>query len=181
MFVPLFLVACIGVALLRGGQIQNLRTLDVRHIYLFFVPLFLQVIAFSPLGDVQIAAMPLARLLYAFSLGCTALALSLNRHLPGALWIALGLFFNFGVIALNGGFMPVSAAAREVAGLSPVLAREVNLVPMTASTLLPWLGDILPLPRGIPFASVFSVGDVLIVFGAVLFIQSTLVRQISRT
>jgi hypothetical protein len=105
--------------------------------------------------------------------------LILNRHLPGVFWIALGLFANILVISLNGGFMPVSLAAREIAGLPALTARQNNVVPMTDTTLLPWLGDILPLPAFVPFANVFSLGDVLIAIGGVIFTQRVLMQPLS--
>lgn len=177
MFVPFVLVCSIGIALVRGGRLKNLAALQVHHLAFFFVPLLLQIVAFSPLGDIPVGDHSLARFVYTASLGFAAWALWMNRHLPGIVWIALGLFLNFLVIALNGGFMPVGATAREYAGLTPVLERDMNLVPMTDATLLPWLGDILPLPRGIPFATVFSIGDLLIALGGVIFTQKSLAPE----
>ena len=40
-----------------------------------------------------------------------------------------------------------------------------NSVLMGPGTALPWLGDVFVLPRPIPLANVFSVGDVLIALG----------------
>jgi hypothetical protein len=45
-------------------------------------------------------------------------------------------------------------------------------------TLLPWLGDIFVLPRPVPFANVFSPGDVLIGLGGALFIVRTMRRSL---
>lgn len=174
-FVLLLLVLSVIVALLRGGRIHTLLTLQIRHLWLFFVPLLLQLIAFSPLGDQLVQGIPLARLLYIPSLFIAATALAFNRQLPGTLWIAIGLVSNALVIALNGGFMPVSAEARALAGMPPLLEREMNVIPMTNGTVLPWLADIIPLPSFLPFANVISVGDVLVAIGGMIFIQRTLV------
>lgn len=175
MFIPLVILASLGIALVRGGSLSNLAHLSLRHFWVLFLPLLLQLVAFSSLGEAVVSGAPLAQYLYAASLGLAAFALWLNRQLPGVGWIALGLFLNCLVILLNGGFMPVSAAAREFAGLPPVLEREMNVVPMTGETVLPWLSDVLPLPAFIPFANVFSVGDVLIAIGGVIFTQLSLV------
>jgi hypothetical protein len=40
-----------------------------------------------------------------------------------------------------------------------------NSALMGPGTALPWLGDVFLLPRPIPFANVFSIGDVLIAVG----------------
>jgi hypothetical protein len=181
MFIPLVIFSSLLVALLRGGRLTNLAHLPLRHFWVLFLPLVLQLIAFSPLGDVTVSGVSLARVLYGASLGLAAFALWLNRQLPGVVWIALGLFLNCVVILLNGGFMPISAQARAVAGLPPVVGREMNVVPLTQDTILPWLGDILPLPAFIPFATVFSIGDILIAIGGILFIQRSLVPSKQRS
>jgi hypothetical protein len=180
MFIPLVLLASVGVGLLRGGRIENLLLLRPRYLPLFFIPLLLQVVAFSSLGDVVVLDSPLARFMYSLSLGFAAVALFLNRHLPGVTWISAGLFLNFLVIVLNGGFMPISAEARAYAGLAPVTDRDLNIIPMTERTVLPWLADIFPLPRGIPFATVFSIGDIFVALGGIVFIQSSLLRPVVR-
>lgn len=175
MFVLLVITASILIALARGGRVTSLSQFSLRYWGLLFVPLVLQIIAFSPIGDELVFQAPLAQYLYAASLGAAVPALALNRHLPGVGWIALGLCLNFIVITLNGGFMPMSAQARAFAGLSPLTGRANNVVPMTDSTVLPWLADILPLPAFVPLANVFSVGDVLILIGGLIFTQSGLV------
>lgn len=175
MFVPLLLGLSLVVAFARGGHIQHLAGLRVRQLWLFFIPFVLQLIAFSPIGDQTWHGAPLARLLYVLSLLVAAAALVLNWRLPGTGMIALGLAANALVIALNGGFMPVSAEARALAGMPPLLEREMNVIPMTKATMLPWLADIIPLPSFLPFANVISVGDVLVAIGGIIFIQRTLV------
>ena len=63
--------------------------------------------------------------------------------------------------------MPASAVARAAAGLPPLVANGHSFA--NSATLkharLPFLGDIFPWPRPLPFANVFSVGDVLLVVG----------------
>ncbi len=175
MFIPIILLASIVIALARGGSLGSLTTLQTRHLWLFFIPLALQLIAFSPLGAFPEFGLPLVKILYLVSMAIAALALALNRHLPGLLWLAAGLTMNFLVIGLNGGLMPVSAAARQIAGMPALTGPNLNVIPMTAETVLPWLGDILPLPSWVPFANVFSPGDVLIAVGGVIFTQKALV------
>lgn len=175
MFIPSVIVLSVFVALLRGGRLANLMPLQVKYIWLFFVPLLLQIIAFTSWGDIPISGVPLARYLYAVSMLIAIVGLVLNRHLPGVLVIAAGLALNFIVINLNGGFMPVSAAARQFAGLPPLTGRESNVVPMSDSTILPWLTDSIPLPPFLPLANVLSPGDLLILIGGIIFTQRALV------
>jgi|SRR5581483_6902539 len=175
MFILSLTILCIVIALARGGRLANLALLPVRFAGLLFLPFGLQLVAFSPIGDWLVLGIPLARYLYTVSLGIAVIVLWLNRRLPGVIWITLGLCLNFLVITLNGGFMPVSAAARQFAGMPPLSGRDNNVIPLTDSSRLPWLSDTLPLPAFVPFANVFSPGDLLIVLGGFIFIQRALV------
>ena len=174
MFILVVLLLSLVVAFIRGGRLSALGNLRFHHLWIFFVPFTLQLMAFSPFADAPAFGGSLARTLYLVSMLVAAIALWLNRRLPGLVFIALGLSLNLLVITLNNGFMPVSMAAREFAGMPTISGRTMNVVPMNAATVLPWLGDILPLPAWIPLANVFSIGDVLITIGGVLFIQRAL-------
>jgi hypothetical protein len=175
MFIPLVIATSILIALARGGRFSNLSQLRLRFVGFLFAPLVIQLVAFSPLGDRSLFGASLAQYLYIASMGLAVVAVWLNRHLPGLKWIAAGLFLNSIVIGLNGGVMPSSATAREIAGLPPLVGRDMNVVPLNDSTILPWLGDILPLPSFVPFANVFSVGDLFIVIGGIIFTQRALI------
>lgn len=166
------LLASFLVALARGGRVTSLTRLPLHHVWLLFVPFLIQVIAFAAPGEIIVGGAPLAQYLYVASLVVAAIGLVLNRQLPGVIWIAAGLALNALAILANGGFMPVDAGARAFAGMPPLTERDMNVIPMTAETRLPFLADILPLPYFFPFANVFSIGDVLIALGGVIFIQS---------
>jgi predicted MFS family arabinose efflux permease len=75
-----------------------------------------------------------------------------------------GLALNALAILANGGRMPVSAGAADAAGVG-----DFRSVSESASHLR-FLGDVFAIPRELPFANVFSVGDVLIGLGAIAFI-----------
>ncbi len=175
MFIPLVLLFALAVALARGGSLNALLNLPVRQLWLFFVPLALQLLLFTPLASLFHFSTDATKLVYLVSMLAAALALVLNRHLPGVLWIAAGLVLNLLVITLNGGFMPVLPQARQFAGLPPINGRDNNVISMGTGTMLWFLGDILPLPAWLPHANVFSLGDVLITVGGILFIQQALV------
>jgi hypothetical protein len=114
------------------------------------------------------------RVAYFVSMLLVAVVLWLNRTLPGMVWIVVGFLLNLTVIGLNGGFMPISNAALQVAGYAPRFARFTNSIPMTSSTILPWLGDVVPIPGLLPINGVFSLGDGLITIGCVIFTQRAL-------
>ena len=181
MFIPSILALSLVVALLRGGRLSRLFDLPIRYAWLFFIPLALQLLLFTSLRSTFKLSGNADRILYLVSMAIVAVVLWLNRRLPGIWWIIAGFTLNFLVITLNGGFMPVSNAARAFAGLPSVIGRSHNVIPMTDTTILPWLGDILPLPAWMPAANVFSVGDVLVVIGEWILIQRALVKPSPRT
>ncbi len=174
MYILLVLLISVLIALLRGGRLEALAGLKFRCLWLFFAPLALQLMVFSPLGSLIGNSDLRDELLYIASIVLGGLVLILNRHIPGASWIAVGLALNLVVIIANGGVMPVWTDARQLTGMPPLTGRDNNVVPMTSTTLLPWLADVIPVP-GLPYLrNVFSIGDLLIAVGAVLFTQRAL-------
>ncbi|MFN8518780.1 MAG: DUF5317 family protein [Chloroflexota bacterium] len=68
----------------------------------------------------------------------------------------------------NGGYMPSDPSAWQTLsrGWRPCPRGDFsNSALMGAGTALPWLADVFVLPRPIPLANVFSIGDVLIAVG----------------
>jgi hypothetical protein len=89
----------------------------------------------------------------------------LNRAVPGLWLIAAGALANGAAIVANGGVMPTSARALRTAGLDvdpEVFANSTAL----ADARLAFLGDVFAIPSWVPFANVFSLGDLLIAIGA---------------
>jgi len=92
-------------------------------------------------------------------------------------WIIGGYLLNVTAIGLNGGFMPISSAAFVIAGGAALNGRFANGVPIISSTVLPWLGDVLPVPGFLPINGVFSPGDVFILVGCFVLTQGALKVQ----
>jgi hypothetical protein len=110
----------------------------------------------------------------ALHLGSYALAvwfLWANRRLP-YLWVAAaGGACNLLAIAANGGSMPAAPAALRSAGLvgaEDVFANSGHV----EHARLAFLGDIWSIPKGWPFANVFSFGDVVLLLGAAALVLS---------
>jgi len=164
-------LAAIAFALARGGRLANLANIRLRFFYLLFAPLVLQLLAFSPFGANLPRGVPY---IYLCSLLVGGIVVWFNRSLPGFPLLFAGLLCNLLVITLNGGFMPVSMAARAVAGQTPFSGVYNNVTAMTSGTLLWFLADLIPLPGWLPLSNVFSLGDVLITLGGTIFILRTL-------
>ena len=121
--------------------------------------------------------MSLTQLAYLASLALLLVAVIANYRVPGIIIITCGFLLNFAVIAANGGYMPASATAMEIAGM-PVLSPghiSNNSNGMAPETRLAFLADIIAIPKGFVFPNVFSVGDILIAIGAVYLIQKGMV------
>lgn len=86
--------------------------------------------------------------------------------------IAAGWLLNTIPIVLNRG-MPVSTSALTRIGMRLSSVSDGNLwkhVPAGPSTVLPWLGDVIPVPVPV-FRNVVSLGDLVMMVGAMLAVQ----------
>src|SRR5713101_2140010 len=143
--------AGIAAGIAFGGELRRLGTLTLRY-----WPLLVLAAALRVVGAVNPAS-PLG--VYLVALVFVALVAALNWRLPGALLISVGTFMNVIVVVLNNG-MPYDPALATGSGISiPNDGLHVRLQP---ATLLPFLGDIVPVTLA---DSIYSVGDFLIAFG----------------
>jgi hypothetical protein len=150
---------------LLGGQLGELRSIRIRGAAFVGAAVVVQTLLVTVLPkDVPPAVSGGAHLLtYAAGVG----VLLFNRRIPGMAIVALGGLANTAAIAANNGVMPASAAARAAAGLPPLTSGGSHFAnsATVSSARLGFLGDVFPWPRPMPFANVFSVGDVLLVVG----------------
>ena len=174
------LLPVIAVALLRGGALVNLVELRLRWAPLVLAALAVQLLIFTPFR-----AEPLIQAwttqLYMLSMALLTLWVGLNWRIPGMALMALGLLSNFAAIAANSGYMPVSPESARYAGRLERYAAEglpvANNSIATGDQARLWLlTDILPIPAGMPFANVYSIGDVLLTLGGALLCYRT-IRQ----
>jgi MFS family permease len=147
-------VAGIAAAIAFGGDWRRLATLSLR-----FWPLLVVAIGIRLVASLNSAA-PLS--IYLIALAGIAAVAALNWRLPGASLIAIGTAMNIFVVALNSG-MPYDAAT--VSAVGAALPTDSLHTVMGPETMLPFLGDIVPV--GV-VRSVYSVGDFLIALGGFL-------------
>jgi hypothetical protein len=87
--------------------------------------------------------------------------------------IVLGAGLNLAAIVANGGAMPAGADALAALGIDitghagSIAAERPALEPLT---------DIFALPRWMPLANIFSIGDVLIGIGVAIAIAAAMRR-----
>jgi hypothetical protein len=167
------LVALLAVAyaLVRGGSLDKLAETRFRWPPLLFAGLVLQLgfDLWNPgflTNTAKVAILVVSQLM-------VASLLALNWQLPGMRLAALGMGLNALVIGLNGA-MPVSLDAARIAGLGPEGAVGIKHDILGPQTLLPWLGDVIPVPI---LHKVASIGDVVLAVGIGRFAYCSATRS----
>src|SRR4051794_5032746 len=163
----------IGLAagLLLGGRLERLADLHFRWSWLAVAGLLIQVALFSEAGFA--AADGLAPAIYILSTAAVLVAVLRNLAIAGMPVVALGALANLAAILANAGSMPAAAGALALAGLEA--GGHTNSVVLEHPALQP-LTDVFAAPAWVPFANVFSVGDVLIAVGIAWAIAATMRR-----
>ena len=154
------------VGLLLGGRLERLAALQLRWVPLALLGLVVQVALFStPLTE---SVGTLGPPLYVASTGAVLIVVLRNISIPGLAIVAIGAASNLIAVVANGGFMPAGPEAVASLG-SSAQGGYSNRVVVPDPALAP-LTDIFALPPWMPFANVFSVGDVLIGVGVAITI-----------
>jgi hypothetical protein len=102
-----------------------------------------------------------------------------NWRIPGMALIALGLALNVIAISANAGHMPVAPESARYAGTIDNYANDGTLVAnnsiATQDNVRFWLlTDIIAIPKQVPFATVISIGDVLLTIGVAILCYRTI-------
>jgi len=160
-FILYALLIALIVGILAGGRLARLGALSIRWSWVIAGGLAAQLVLFSdPVTRIVGHAGPV---IYVATTGCVLLAVLANRRIVGIPLVVAGAAANMAAIIANGGFMPASAAA--LAALGKAAPTTYSNSAVVASPALWPLTDIFAMPRWVPFANVFSIGDVLIGLG----------------
>jgi len=112
--------------------------------------------------------------LYIVSTAVVVAAVLRNVDVVGMPIVAYGAICNLAAILANGGFMPASPAALASLGkLAPTAYSNSSVV---AAPELSTFTDQFALPHWLPFANVFSFGDLVIGIGVAFVIAAAMVR-----
>jgi hypothetical protein len=151
---------------LLGGRLAGLEAVRLRWAPVAIAGLIVQVVLFS--GPVTERIGDAGTPLYVASTVLVLAALLRNLRVAGLPLVALGAVSNLVAIVANGGSMPASADA--LAALGKSIGEEYsNSVLVTDPAFAP-LTDVFAMPRWMPMANVYSIGDVLIGVGIAIAI-----------
>jgi hypothetical protein len=157
----LAIVLVIAALALTGGRIAQLAEARVRWAPLMLGALAVAVAVTTLLPQGSAGA---HRAINLATYGIAITVLWRNRRLPGMHAALIGTTLNVTAITANHGVMPAWRHALDIAGLPAASPGFLSSTALTHPRLL-ILGDIFAVPRWVPFANVFSIGDVLVVAG----------------
>jgi hypothetical protein len=160
-FILYAVVLGVLVGLASGGRLAGLADLRFRWSGLIMGGLAVQVILFS--GPVVERVGGWGAPIYVLSTAAVLVALIRNLAITGLPIVAVGAAGNLAAIVANGGFMPASPDALASFGRATIEGYSNSAV--VARPALEPFTDLFALPRFLPFANVFSVGDLLIGLG----------------
>jgi Family of unknown function (DUF5317) len=160
------LVAGLLLAPVFGGRLSALGELRLRALPLFYLGLGLQLIAFPFHMFPWRTPDRVGVILWLVSYGVFILACTFNVRLAGVPFVAAGMGLNLLAICSNGGHMPALPSALRAAGMH--FTKSNNSI-MAPSPHFAWFVDRWAAPSWVPYGNVFSVGDVLIMVGGVVF------------
>jgi len=164
------LVIGLGFGFALRGNLTNLEKLPLKHLWLVFAGLVIQLLIFPTPWWSPIITGDITYYHYA-SYILVAIFFVLNWRML-TLWVmALGMILNAVIITANGGLMPVSLEALECSGHGDIVGIieekgiYANVILMDETTKLNFLGDWICVPAWIPGASAISIGDIVLMIG----------------
>lgn len=162
------LIFALIIGYLLKGNIKNLENVDIKAVYLVFIAFFIEffIIISIRKGFFHIGVFTYILDFIMYTL--LIVFIYLNRRDKYIVLMGVGFLLNAIPIFLNGGAMPVSAKAAEIAGLTLNISKEGLYTLINENTRLWFLGDIIPLTFLRNFA--ISIGDIIAVVGLMLFI-----------
>lgn len=173
MFILYSIVIGLVVGIASGGRPAGLGTIRFRWSALMLAGLLVQVVLFSEPVSARVGDW--GPPIYVGSTAVVLAAVLANVSIPGMALVAAGAVSNLAAIVANGGYMP--AARSALAALGKTDPTTYSNSAALANPALEPLTDIFAMPTWLPFANVFSVGDILITAG----VAATIVVAMRRT
>jgi hypothetical protein len=178
MFMLYALVIGLALGLALGGKLGRLGEIQFRWAPVAVLGFLAQIVLFS--APVTAVVGDLGPPLYVASTVLVLVVVARNvPAAPGLAIVLLGAASNLAAIVANGGYMPVTAEALAASGHATAAGYSNSA--LVARPAFEALVDRFVLPPGLPFANVFSLGDVLIGVGVVAVMVVAMRREASVT
>lgn len=179
MFIEVFIFSIVLGFILKGN-IKNFDVSKIKSTYLVFIAFSIEFIIVILIRNHVVARGTLTYIFDLLMYLILFLFIYLNRQNKYLVLMGIGFLLNALPIFLNGGAMPVDAKATVIAGLFPSIeeakiSSEGLYTIINSNTKLWFLGDIFP--KTILRNYVFSIGDVVLCIGLMLFIVSEMTRN----
>jgi hypothetical protein len=170
LFILYAVVAGLITGALLGGRWQTLGAIRFHWAPLIVVGFLSQVVLFSDVVAERVG--DAGPSIYVASTLAVGIAVARNLTLPGIPLVLAGAASNMTAILANHLSMPAAPDALASLGKTePTIYSNSVVVPQPVLELLT---DRFALPRWLPFANVFSVGDVLLGIGVFVLIVVTM-------
>lgn len=174
MFIEAVLISIV-IGYILKGRIANIDVSKLKLLYLPFWAFAIEILSFIPVRKGIIDIGPLTYAAYGAEYLLIFLFIYANRKNRYILIMGLGFLLNALPIFTNGGTMPVSLDAVKSAGLNHDVSLEGLYSPISSSTRLWFLGDIICF-KFIKFY-IISIGDIVSAVGLMLFILSGMTKK----
>ena len=166
MLIVIIVLVAIAAGFIAGGSLRGFEQVRIHWWGVALAALVVQ----GAVPSFSLGGRSMGPVLLAISYVMLVVFAWVNRRLPAAPLMVIGLILNLLVVVPNGG-MPVGVGALETAGgpvavLSPMNDGKHHL--MTEDDVLRPLADVIAIPS--PVGAVFSIGDVFLYVGLISFI-----------
>lgn len=162
------LIFALIIGYILKGKIRNLENVDIKGVFLVFISFFIEFFIIigirKGIFNIGIFTYMLDLIMYTL----LTIFIYLNRKDKYIVLMGIGFFLNAIAIFLNGGAMPVSAKAAEIAGITLDISNEGLYTLINENTRVWFLGDVIPKTFLRNFA--ISIGDILAMLGLMLFV-----------
>lgn len=174
MFILYAILVGLLLGFLAGGRIAGLSTLKIRWPTAILLGLVTQIVLFTDAVAARVGDM--GAVVYVASTLLVLAAVMRNSRISGMPLVAVGAVCNMAAIVANGGYMPAGESAMAVLGKTdPEIYSNSAVV---AEPALWFLTDIFAMPAGLPFANIFSFGDILIGVGIAMVVVIAMRRPV---
>ncbi len=165
MLILIMVLVALAAGFVAGGSLRGFERVQIHWWGAALVGAAIQLVPSFSLGG-----QPMGPVLLATTYSLLTAFLWVNRRLPAAPLMLIGLVLNLLAVVPNGG-MPVAASALESAGgadsiLSPMEDGKHHL--MTDDDVLKPLTDVIAVPP--PVGAVLSIGDAFLYAGLMSFV-----------